>query len=481
LSGDNTGNKATTKGKERAVAPEPHKYDMAKEMEEMEDDDAYDSSEGEITRKEGLRQVRAAGKKARKGQEPPAISYSSTPELHGAWSGVAIESVADYDRLHSAAMGGDADAVGYFSYLNAVYQRASLSRTPGISRVIHGWKSIHSFRGEDVKAYKRKLKTFRERHSQPDPHQGSSGSQPPTVRDNASSALSEGVVGGAEGDIDNYASSSPPQGSQPLPDTLVLDPMNSNPRDPPQTVGQDWASVPIRSWPKGMRVGDDPGGLPRRPTVEEQLDLTARWTPFLPDVQVIRYLTELSPFRRRRDHSTKIARQNWLFQFTNLFSIPGLYRHIVERSGFPAGNRRRERFPFITNNLGPVETAIWILDHGLSPLDPQVEDNERWAVALRSLNDARDTNGVWDSEPSHLASAQVIVAAQLANIGTEFQYPPRAPSAHARSWATSTELIVDDNRRRAGLLRLHNHVTEADEDNDADMRESEDAAASLPK
>ena len=117
--------------------------------------------------------------------------------------------------------------------------------------------------------------------------------------------------------------------------------------------------------------------------------------------------------------------------------MPGLYRHIVERSGFPTRNRRQERFPFITNNLGLIETAIWILDRGLSPLDPQVEENERWATALRALAEGRGTNGTWEHSPLQLADGQQIVAAQLANIRTKFHYPPCAPSAHARQRSLS--------------------------------------------
>ena len=129
-SGGNTATKGSTKGKEKAAAPVIHKYDMAKAMEEMEDDDEFGSEDSDsMHRKEQQPQMHAADKKARKGQaqEPPAISYASTPELHGSWSGFVVDIVADYEHLYNAAMDGDRDAVRYYAYLNAVHQRASLS------------------------------------------------------------------------------------------------------------------------------------------------------------------------------------------------------------------------------------------------------------------------------------------------------------------------------------------------------------------
>jgi hypothetical protein len=403
-------------------------------------------------------------KAARKNQsiEAPRLSYTTNRELHGDWSGFVVDSVSDYDRLYAACMAQDVDAIGYFSYLNSAYQPAGVKRTPGIARIIKGYRSVNAM--SEMAAYKARLKAYKARQTQSvEASAGGSGSRPalddaaPLTLDYGSvPMLTEGHVVGAQEDIDNYQSMSPPLAALPL-----RDPINSNPRDPPQAVGQDWARVPIDQWPRGMRVSDDRG--PRRPTPEERLNRELRLTPHLPDVQVLRYLTELSPFRRRHDHATRLARQNWLAQFITLFSLPGLYRHIVESSGFATGNRRRERFPFTTSNLGLVETAIWLLDHGLHPNDPQVADNETWAQYMRSLAETRPSGGDWERAPHNTADAQRLLAGQLANVRTEFQYPPRAPSAHPRSWATSSEMAVDLTRRNQGLPLLLNQVNAEDE------------------
>ena len=455
----------------RSSPPIPIAKNMAKEMDELEDDDDFSEDDDELRRKEALRQTRAANRMARKGsslKEPPTLSYSSNRELHGSWTGFVVDSVNDYDRLYDACMNRDVDAIGYFSYLNSAYQPASMTRTPGIMKIIKGYRSIAAM-DKEISIYKARLKAYRQKQQQDPNNPAASGSSRPaqindedapmTLDYDALPMLSEGHVIGAQEDVENYHSVSPPLTERPLPD-LPRDPMNSNPRDPPQAVGQDWAQRPVDDWPRGMRVSDNPG--PRQPTLEERLDRNLRLTPHLPDVQAIRYLTELSPFRRRREHSTRLARQNWLNQFITLFSTPGLYRHIVETSGFSIGNRRRERFPFATNNLGLVETAIWVLDHGLHPGDPQVQDNETWAQHMRSLVEKR-LDGNWEHPPFNLANAQQTLAGQLSNIRTEFHYPPRAPSAHPRSWSTSTEISVDHARQQAGLPRLLSHVNRDDE------------------
>jgi hypothetical protein len=209
------------------MVPVVHKYDMAKAMEEMEDDDKFGSdNSNSMQRKEQQRQMCAADKKARKGQaqEPPAISYASTPELHGNCSGFLVDTVANYEHLYDTAIDGDLDAVGYFAYLNTVHQRASLSWSPGIVRLIQGWRNVHSLQDVAVRAYKWKLKSYREKASQPGTSthnqggssvpaefiQGSS-SQPQMDPTNTLPALSEGFVNREDGDLDNYMSTSPPR------------------------------------------------------------------------------------------------------------------------------------------------------------------------------------------------------------------------------------------------------------------------------
>jgi hypothetical protein len=46
----------------------------------------------------------------------------------------------------------------------------------------------------------------------------------------------------------------------------------TNPHNPPQSMGNNWATTLIGSWPIGMQV-DVPGGIPHNPMSEEQISL----------------------------------------------------------------------------------------------------------------------------------------------------------------------------------------------------------------
>jgi hypothetical protein len=69
------------------------------------------------------------------------------------------------------------------------------------------------------------------------------------------------------------------------------------------------------------------------------------------------------PLRRHCDASTKLAQKMWQHLFRDLFSIPGLYAHIIGSIRFPLGNHQRERFPFDTQNMDMIHVTItdWTL------------------------------------------------------------------------------------------------------------------------
>jgi hypothetical protein len=157
----------------------------------------------------------------------------------------------------------------------------------------------------------------------------------------------------------------------------------TNPRDPPQAVGREWAATPVANWPLGLRVIGSTGS-PREPNEEEIAGEPA--TPDLTDVEALRWISELSPFRRRRDVVTRAAHRTWYDRCIALFSVPGLYAAIIKRLGFPGGCRRRERFPFDTRNLDAIQVALWFHDHSLYPIRPEVQDIERWVRLVRGLD-----------------------------------------------------------------------------------------------
>ena len=446
------------KGKEAAKKP----WSMADGYLELEDDDDndYDVSEGEMERREKFRQTRVSMKAARdaKRKDPHrAHHYPTNRELHGDWSGVVIETQEDFEKLSSATHLADEYAIGYIHYLNATHQVPSARRSPGVTILLRNYASFakgpHSHLMERYKERLLKARRAAEIHDDAPVH----------APDRA--PLSEGAQDA--GDIENYQSMSPtyhqgelPPTYSPIPGDSTVTTGMSNPRDPHQRVGREWALVPVHSWPRGMRIHDE-GRDPRVPT---EADGNTYQTPCLSDVQAVRYLVELSPARRHQDASTKLARRAWQHLFRDLFSIPGLYRYVVGQTQFPLGNRRRERFPFDTRNMDIIHVAIWAHDHGLDPQSPTVEEIEDWAIRIREEADSRLTDNSWASSPASISEVARTYQRQLSEIGTMFQYPPRSVSVHARSWATASELYVDQQREMRSLARLLTGVTLDDED-----------------
>ena len=61
----------------------------------------------------------------------------------------------------------------------------------------------------------------------------------------------------------------------------------TNPHNPPQSVGNDWATTLIGSWPISMWI-DIPGGVPHNPMSKEWASLLLT-QPHLPDVEAVRW------------------------------------------------------------------------------------------------------------------------------------------------------------------------------------------------
>jgi hypothetical protein len=91
----------------------------------------------------------------------------------------------------------------------------------------------------------------------------------------------------------------------------------------------------MQNWPRGMRIDPGQGHIPRHATDEDGDTLQS---PFLPDIQAVQFLVELTPFHCHGVNATKLAQQTWITTFLDLFSIPRLYTHIIHATGFPVGN-----------------------------------------------------------------------------------------------------------------------------------------------
>ena len=93
---------------------------------EIEDDNEWELSDGEMKKKEENRQIRvsmkAAHESGRVKDPPPSKQQHTNRELHGDWSGRVIDTTEDYENLSSAAHAGNEFALGYIHYLNSRHQ-----------------------------------------------------------------------------------------------------------------------------------------------------------------------------------------------------------------------------------------------------------------------------------------------------------------------------------------------------------------------
>jgi hypothetical protein len=242
--------------------------------------------------------------------------------------------VKDWERIYNAAIGDDF-ALGYIAFLNTKYQRPGATRSLGIAHLIRGFTVLPKLRPDSMKAYKAKITALKKQAGAVAP---SPTPNPPAPPADQSSSLRNPLPEGVDSS-DYYVSQSPPGNSLTLPGSLqrVFATDTSNPCDPPQAVGCDWAATPVALWPLGLRVFGA-NGILREPTGAEIAGEPA--SPFLPDVEMMQWISELSPFCQRMDTSTRAARYAWYNICICLFSVKGLYAALIEHLGFPMGNHR---------------------------------------------------------------------------------------------------------------------------------------------
>jgi hypothetical protein len=279
----------TVMAPEPSYKRDPYEWDVA-----QGDNDEYDDTDAEeFARKEDLWQTCAAHKAARekKAQAPLEVSYDTSEALHGPWSGAPIDSVRDWERIYNAAIGGNDFALGYIAFLNTKHQRPGTARSQGITRLIQGFTALSKSRPNSMKAYKAKIAALKKQAGAVAPPSTPNPSAPPA---GPSSSLRDPLPEGVDSS-DYYVSYLLPGNSLALLGSLprVFATDTSNPRDPPQAVERDWAAMPIAQWPLGLRVSGT-NGIPQEPTPAEIAGKPA--SPFLPNVEMMRWISELSPF-----------------------------------------------------------------------------------------------------------------------------------------------------------------------------------------
>jgi hypothetical protein len=201
----------------------------------------------------------------------------------------------------------------------------------GVEYLLRQYNSIAKEHGPTLKKYKNSLASYKKNMAK---GSTSSNQRPPAPQVPVRVTLTE--HGHSDRDTNHYRSASPIYHQGPEYPPQEVDIQMSNPWDLPQSVGLDWAQVTMWNWLRGMRIDPGQGHIPRH-TMNKDGDTLQ--LPFLPDIQVVQFLVELAPFHQHSVNATKLARQTWIATFLNLFSIPGLYAHIIHATSFPVGNR----------------------------------------------------------------------------------------------------------------------------------------------
>jgi hypothetical protein len=263
------------------------------------DDNEWDDNDNKgHEHREKLQMTHVIHKAARdkKSILPPSVSYDSSPKLHSNWSGVPTITTDDWDQLYKAAMDSDDFVLGYITFLNSKYQRPTEHRTMGIARLIQSYAGVGKNRPDAMKAYKARVAAIKRKA---DPAASSSTPGPHVSTTPTTSTLRNPLPEGV--DSPDYYISYSPLGHclalpRPPPHNFFED--TTNPHDPPQAVGCDWAATLVAKWPLGLRVSGS-NGFPSEPNEAELTGEPA--SPDLTDIKAFQWISELSPFRHRRD------------------------------------------------------------------------------------------------------------------------------------------------------------------------------------
>src|SRR6266852_3089119 len=228
----------------------------------------------------------------------PAPRQGGKAQLFGAWGSKEIISLDDFIALEEAVYASDDDALRYYMYLNTKFQQdVGLTRTPGVTRLLQRFGGLIS--GDAMRAQYLMIRA----------------AKPPKARRGrtSSQAVSTAPILPAEDaemvEVPSAEASSDSQARRPGPEASFLELIDF------------WARVRICDWPLGMCNSQEE--IPDR----SNRDLFDR--PHAADVQASWLLYETQPIHQHQDDATRIACRHYAHLFIHIFSIRGLYRHIL--------------------------------------------------------------------------------------------------------------------------------------------------------
>ena len=117
----------------------------------------------------------------------------------------------------------------------------------------------------------------------------------------------------------------------------------------------------------------------------------------------------------------------------------------------------------MTNNLSYLQVVVWIHDHGLRAEDPTMGYLEDWAKSCHTSTGSTLTNGPWDAWPMSFDAVEKAMSMELSEAHISFVYPPCAPSAHPRSWATASKIAIEAKRLAFNLNQIVNGASTKEE------------------
>ncbi|KAJ7018847.1 hypothetical protein C8F04DRAFT_1198405 [Mycena alexandri] len=113
----------------------------------------------------------------------------------------------------------------------------------------------------------------------------------------------------------------------------------------------------------------------------------------------------LSPNERRTN-----AHQHWVFSLatTGLFSVTGLYEHILRLGEYPLATLPLEHYPYLTDNVTIFIVAAWYAQHGIVPGSHDITALENYSRVRRNASSgiADLSNNNWEGEPVSASALQ---------------------------------------------------------------------------
>jgi len=362
---------------------------------QMEDDDSENGEtsddESALRRKENRRHQRAQSKAS-------AAGPSSRPEpetnvnIHGPWFGKQVTTVEQARNLIELVREGDPWAWAYYKYLQTRTSWPLHHRTPGESYLILKYQSSMLLWDQ---SHDRPPPTIV--HPQPPPEVAAAlkiaAQRTREEMSGASTSLSVGAAPFVPPVIPAFAPTSAPylesrsEETKAIPrtwesteDLSPVDPAIARLPFPGADASEValrmyFSTIPSGSWPRGFRTSYN-----NFPPLSDN-----SWvgSPYIPDVRAYRAFVRSLPIGESVDPGP--GQSYWRSYFWRLFSVPGLYAHILREGHYPIGDVPMSHFPHGVTSLNEYVVARWMAECGLRPDSELVGDLEALARHRRNI------------------------------------------------------------------------------------------------